>query len=106
MTNLDALIAELEPYTASPLAYSKRLADHGIIETEIYSVANKSKIALAALDLLVAMLPLTSDSTGSASQGYSREGLEERIKRLCRDNALDETEFIKEPQVFVYHNLF
>lgn len=106
MTNLEALIAELEPYTASPLAYSKRLADHGVVESDTYIADNKRNIGLAALDLLVAMLPLSSDSTGRSSQGYSLEGLEKRIKRLCEELGLDPAEFIPEPQVLVYPNLF
>lgn len=37
MTNLEALIGEVEPYTASPFTYSKKLADNGIMEAGTYS---------------------------------------------------------------------
>ena len=51
------------------------------------------------------LLSLSSDSTGRSSQSYNREGLEERIKALCKENDLDEADFIEVPTVLVYHNL-
>lgn len=105
MTNLEALIGEVEPYTASPFTYSKKLADKGIEENGAYSIANKKTIALCAISILVAMMPLSSDSTGKSSQSYNREGLEKRIRAICAENGLDPTDFIEEPAVVIYHNL-
>ncbi|MBQ7143214.1 MAG: hypothetical protein IJR84_09205 [Bacteroidaceae bacterium] len=106
MTNLEALIAEVEPYTVSPFTYSKKLADGGINESADYTSENKREIAKCAISILIALLPLSSDSTGRASQSYNREGLEDRIKALCAENDLDAGEYIEEPTVIVYHNLF
>ncbi len=105
MTNLEALIGEVEPYTVSPLTYSKKLVDSGIEEAGVYSAASKKDIALCAISILVALLPLSSDSTGRASQSYNREGLEKRIRTLCADNGLDSSDYLEEPSVVVYHNL-
>lgn len=105
MTNFEALIGELEPYTASPLTCSKKLADNSISEDATYTTENKVAIAKCAIAILVAMLPLSSDSTGRASQSYNKEGLEDRIKALCAENGLDASEYIELPTVVVYHNL-
>lgn len=105
MTNLEALMADVEPYTVSPFAYSKRLIDSGIDESAQYVSDSKVEIAKCAISILVAMLPLSSDSTGRASQGYSKEGLEERIKALCAENGLDANEYVEMPTVVVYHNI-
>ena len=106
MTNLEALIAEVEPYTVSPLTYSKKLADHSIPETANYTSENKVEIAKCAISILVALLPLSSDGTGRASQSYNKDGLKERIKALCAENGLETSDFIEEPTVIVYHNLY
>lgn len=41
------------------------------------------------------MIVLTSDSLGKSSQGYSVEGLEQRIKDLCIENGLDLSDFVE-----------
>ena len=105
MTNLEALIAEVEPYTVSPLTYSKKLADRSITEDAAYTPENKVEIAKCAISILVALLPLASDSTGRASQSYNKEGLEDRIKALCEENGLDVGDYIEVPTVVCYHNL-
>ena len=104
MTNLDALMAEVEPYTVSPIAYTKRLTDKGITPSAEYTPDNKKNIALCAIAILVSLLPLASDNTGRASQSYSREGLKDRIKAICDENGLDSKEFV--PSVTCYRNLF
>lgn len=105
MTNLEALIAEVEPYTVSPLAYSKRLSDSEIDGQSTYTSANKKEIAKCAISILVALLPLSSDSAGHSSQSYNKDGLISRIKDLCSENGLDASKYIEVPTVVVYHNL-
>lgn len=105
MTNLQALIGEVEPYTASPYTYSKKLIDAGIAESGNYTAANKQSIARCAVLVLVAMLPLTSDHTGKASQSYDRKGLEERIAQLCNENDLEMDEFLAVPTVEIYPDI-
>lgn len=105
MTNLEALMAEVEPYTVSPSTYSKKLVDCSISESATYTAEQKRPIARCAISILQMLLSLSSDSTGRSSQSYNREGLEERIKALCKENDLDEADFIEVPTVLVYHNL-
>lgn len=102
MTNLQALIGEVEPYTVSPYAYSKRLIDRGIDEQAQYVSDSKMEIAKCAISILVSLLPLSSDGTGKSSQSYNREGLEERIGQLCAENGLDADEFLSVPIVEIY----
>lgn len=99
MTNLEALIGEVEPYTASQYTTNKKLQDASLEPGGTYSAANKQTIAKCAVSILVAMLPLASDRTGKSSQTYSREGLEDRIKDLCNENGLPLPDCLSVPYV-------
>ena len=101
MTNLEALIGEVEPYTVSQYASNKKLMDASLEPGGTYSAANKRTVAQCAVSVLVAMLPLTSDRTGKSSQTYSREGLEDRIKELCNENDLPLPEGLSVPYVAI-----
>lgn len=99
-------MAECEPYSASPLAYEKKLADEGLDGSCQYTSELSQQVAKCALSVLQQMLPLTSDSIGSSSQGYTKDGLLERMSAICRENGLDEAEVLPTPSVVVYHNIF
>lgn len=101
MTNLEALIGEVEPYTASPFTYSKKLLDFELAESGTYSAANKRKIAQCAVSVLMNMLPLSSDHTGKSSQTYDKKGLEERIAALCEENDIELPDGLAVPTVEV-----
>ncbi len=75
----------------------KALADSGVtdLDKEYVAESDKRSIALAAISVLKKMIVLTSDSLGKSSQGYSVEGLEQRIKDLCIDNGLDLSDFVE-----------
>ena len=47
MTNLEALIGEVEPYTASQYTTNKKLQDASLEPGGTYSAANKQTIASA-----------------------------------------------------------
>ncbi len=95
LTKLDALIAELEPYTVSGSALRKALVDAGVeTETEAYDpAADKRTIAIAAIRCLRKLTVLSSDSLGKSSQGYNTDELRKRIKALCRENGLEVSDF-------------
>lgn len=95
LTKLDALIAELEPYTVSGGALRKALMDAGVgLESEDYdSAADKRVIAVAAVNCLRKLVVLSSDSLGKSSQGYNVDRLKDRIKALCKENGLDASDF-------------
>lgn len=100
LTILNALIGELEPYTAGPAALQKALADAGVDDPETaYTSADRKSVALAAVIVLKKLVVLTSDSQGKASQGYNVEKLEDRIEALCRENGLDVDEFVAVPSI-------
>lgn len=96
LTKYKALIAELEPYTPSPLTILKALQDVDMMDwdAEYDSQKDKKSIAVAAIQVLKKLIVLTSDSLGKSSQGYSTEGLQKRIKALCAENGLDATDFV------------
>lgn len=106
MTNLDALKAEVEPYSLSDDGYIKRLIDAGLSDTATYSASNKLAIAKCAIAILVSFLALTSEHLGPTSQSYDRKGLEQKLHALCAENGLDYDDYVSEPTVKVYHNLF
>lgn len=106
MTNLQALISEVEPYTVSENAYQKRLTDNGISADAMYTQESKTDIAKCAISVLLSLLPLSSDSAGHSSQSYNKEGLEERIKAICDENGFNSYEYMERPSVKCYKNLF
>lgn len=97
LTKYDALIGELEPYTPSGLTLRKALADAKVtdLEGEYNPETDKRAIAIAAIKVLKKLIVLTSDSLSKASQGYSVEMLEKRIKGICSENGLDASEFVE-----------
>lgn len=105
MTNLQALKAEIEPYSASDEASIKRLIDAGLSPDAEYSAGNKITLAKCAIAMLVAFLSLTNETLGPTAQSYDREGLEERIGAICSENGLQDV-YTSQPTVVVYHNMF
>lgn len=106
MTNLEALKAEIEPYSLSDDGCAKRLIDVGLNEQSNYTSANKGLIARCAITILTSFLSLTNESLGPTSQSYDRKGLENRIRALCNENGLDDSQFLNEPAVYIYPNMF
>lgn len=106
MTNLEALVAEVEPYAVGHLTYSKKLTDMGIDSGAEYTSDKKVEIAKCAISILVSLLSLSSDSTGKSSQSYNKDGLESRIKLLCVENGLNIDDYLEVPSVTVCYNLF
>lgn len=107
MTNLDALKAEVEPYSLSnDEGYIKRLIDAGLYDDDEYEVANRLSIAKCAIAILVSFLSLTSETLGPTAQHYDRQGLEERLRAICSENGLNSDDYTTQPQVRVYKNLF
>lgn len=107
MTNLVALKAEVEPYSLSnDDGYIKRLIDADLTAEGEYTKANKLTIAQCAIAILVSFLSLTNETLGPTGQSFDRKGLEERLQAICDENGLDAQEFLGQPRVKVYKNLF
>lgn len=96
LTKYDALVGELEPYTPSPLALKKALADANVgdADSEYNAETDRKPIAIAAIKVLKKLIVLTSDSMGKSSQGYNVDELRKRIKSLCSENGLDVSDFV------------
>ena len=97
LTKYDALIGELEPYTPSPLALKKALADANVgdLDAEYDAEADRKPIAIAAIKVLKKLVVLTSDSMGKSSQGYDVDELKNRIKAICSENGLEVSDFVE-----------
>lgn len=108
LTKYDALIGELEPYTVSPITLKKALADAKVsdLDSEYNAESDKKPIAIAAIKVLKKLIVLTSDSMGKSSQGYSVDGLRKRIKALCSENGLEESDFVDVPSITDGSNLW
>lgn len=92
MTNLEALRAECEPYTVSSAVANKALADAGLVPVDDYG--NASLLAKAAVFALSKFLSLSNESEGGFTQGYSIEGLKQRITVLCHSANLNPSGFV------------
>lgn len=106
MTNLEALIGELEPFTVSNLAVNKKLIDHEIAGSDTYIISSKTLIALCAIEILVQMLSLSSENSGRMSQSFDKDGVKLRIIALCKESGIDENNYVSIPTVEVISNLF
>lgn len=91
ITILEALMAEIEPYTAAVVVCKKALMDAGCEDgiDAPYSTDCKKTVAKAAINILKKMLVLSSDSQGKSSQSFNYEGLKKRIKDLCAENGFE-----------------
>ncbi|MGE9616709.1 MAG: DUF6706 family protein [Solitalea-like symbiont of Acarus siro] len=91
MTNLEALLAEVEPYTPGSLTLEKALIDVGLDMQENYK--DEKLIALAALKALAKMMVLGSESESKFSQAYN-DKLEQRILLICNKYGFEANGYI------------
>ena len=102
ITILEALMAEIEPYTAAQVVCKKALIDAGLSDfanDTPYTPDCKKAVTVAAIKVLKKFLPLSSDSVGKSSQSYNLEGLKRRIRELCADAGLDADEILEIPTI-------
>lgn len=97
MNNLEALMAECEPFTISSRVATKALVDAGLAAEEDYS--NKAGIAKAAVLALSRFLSLKSESEGAFSQSFDIDGLKYRIRSLCATAGLDASNYLTQVTV-------
>lgn len=98
ITVLEALMSELEPYTAAQVVCKKALIDAGLADfanDTPYTPDCKRVVTLAAINVLKKFLPLSSDSVGKSSQSYNIEGLKKRIKGMCAEVGIDADEILE-----------
>lgn len=96
ITILEALMAEIEPYTAAQVVCKKALMDAGVADAETpYTEDCKKTVAKAAVNVLKKFLVLNSDSVGKSSQSFNVEGLKKRIKDLCNEAGIEADELLE-----------
>lgn len=93
MTNLEALMAECEPYTVTQKVAEKAINDNSLNPEDEYF--DKKAIAKTAIDVLSRFLSLTSEREGAFGQGFDKEGLIMRIKALCQVAGIDASGVVK-----------
>jgi hypothetical protein len=92
MTNLEAILAEVEPYTPSRLTIEKALKDAKLNQADEYT--DPKAVAIAAVKALQKMVVLSSEGESDFSQGYKTENLEKRIRLICKEYGLDASIYI------------
>jgi len=104
MTNLEALLAECEPYTVSAKQAEKVLLDIGVQPDDEYS--SEKSIAKASVHIISRFLSLNSESEGGFSQNYDTEGLKARISALCITAGLDVSRYVSQSTISNGSNLW
>ena len=90
MTNLQAITAEIEPYSISDDSNEKSLLDSAlhfgvsISAEDEYTSDNRRVVALAAMMSLNRLRVLSSENIGGISQVYDTVKLEKRIKAIAQ----------------------
>lgn len=90
MTNIEAIAAEIEPYSLSDDAYTKALIDAcahfstALDADEEYAAGSMKTIALAAMSCLNRLRVLAAENNGGISQNYNTAELEEAIKGIAK----------------------
>ena len=92
MTNLEAIQAEIDPFTLSRGALSKALADVGLVPITEYN--NAKLIARATVKALSKLTVLAKESEGKFSQDYNPGAVEKRISLICLEFGFDASEFV------------
>lgn len=97
MTNLEALMADCNPYTVLTGVAEKALSDSGLNPEDDYS--DKKNVAKAAVEVLTQFLSLTSEREGAFGQGYDKAGLIMRIKSLCETADIDASRYVTQTKI-------
>jgi hypothetical protein len=92
VTNLEAIKAEIEPFTISVGALEKSLIDAGLIGSAKYS--DEKSVAKATLKCLAKLVVLAKETEGKFSQDYAGGALEKRIICICSKYGFDTSEFV------------
>ena len=98
MTILEALYAEVDPYTPNRNTAIRALDKVGLTYTADATSDDDTLIATATVDILQKMLVLGSESEGGFSQSYT-DGVKARIRQICDQYGLDVTDYITFPSV-------
>jgi hypothetical protein len=97
MTNLEAIIEDLQPYPVRKSIVERKCVKHGL-ETN-GDVNDEKTIAKIVIEILVQMITLNNVSEGGVSISFNKEGVEAYIKKLCLQFGFDSSEYVSEPTV-------
>ena len=92
MTNLEAIQAEIEPFTLSRVALTKALTDVGLVAIAEYNDAKL--VARATVKALSRLTVLAKESEGKFSQDYTAGEVEKRIVLICNEFGFTVSEFV------------
>lgn len=91
MTNREAVIGEIEPYSLSDESVEKAFIDavgrfnSGLGIDDDYMFDSKKTCNFAAMLCLNRLRTLTAENIGGISNSYDRKDLDKRIKAIARD---------------------
>lgn len=97
MTNREAIIGEIEPYSLSDESVEKafidaagRISSFGDVDEE-YDYSKKQVVALASMLCLNRLRVLSSENVGGISQTFNVSKLEKRISAIANEAGLSES---------------
>lgn len=99
MTNLEALLAEVDPFSPAQNTAIRALSKVGLTYTDEVTDDDEADIAAAAADVLSKMLVITSESEGGLSMGYNTAAVKLRIRQICDQYGLDASIYLITPVV-------
>ncbi len=97
MTNLAAIIEDLQPYPVRKSLIERQCEKHGLSATD--DVSDESKIALCVIEILSQMVILNNVSEGGVSLSFNKESVNAIIKRKCSEIGIESVSYIIEPTV-------
>ncbi len=100
MTILEALYAEVDPFSPSRNLAIRALEKVELTYTDTADSDDDTLIATAAVDVLSRMLVVTSESEGGFSQSYDKAAIRSRIQQLCSQYGIDASAYVTGPAIY------
>lgn len=97
MTNFEAIREDLQPYPVRKSLIERKCEKYKLESSS--EASDEKTIAVVVIEILTQMLTLNNVAEGGVSLSFNKEGVEEYIKQLCRQNGFDSSEYVKQPTV-------
>lgn len=97
MTNLEAIIEDLQPYPVRQSLVVRQCEKQGL--TANADVDDEDKVAKCVVEILSQMVILNNVGEGGVSISFNKEAVNSLIKRKCAEILLDSSLYIQEARV-------
>jgi hypothetical protein len=97
VTNLDAIIEDLQPFPVRKTLVERQCEKHGL--SPVQSVTDEKKVAICVVEILTQMITLNNVAESGVSISFDKESVKSIIRRKCSENGLDASNYITENKV-------